>query len=249
MARAKRTDRAEARRQYRAYLAAQAEARAAAAETEAEEPAESAGAVGRPARTRAVQTGAQPGQRLGMFAAARAAFRTPTYVDDLRNIGPLVFRTNAIWPVAAICLIAAVVAYTRITPESTTTSDPIIAITIQFILSPIPLLPPMLAGFLAPRSTWLAGALAALISSLTLLALVTATSLKLEGSTTSITSANVAGITISLLAEAIPFGALIGAASGWYKRFLNLMGGGRQRGRSKPSGQKRPVRRGQTARR
>lgn len=249
MARAKRTDRAEARRQYRAYLAAQAEARAAAAQTEAEEPAGSQRAVGRPARTTAVQTGAQPGQRLGMFAAARAAFRTPTYLDDLRNIGPLVVKTNAIWPVAAMCLIAAVVAYTRITPESTITNDPILAITIQFILSPIPLLPPMLAGFLAPRSSWLAGALAALISILTLVALLVATSLKIEGGTTSITSANMAGTTVSLLSGALPFGILIGAATAWYKRFLDLMGGGRQRGPSKPSGQKRPVRRGQTARR
>jgi hypothetical protein len=77
---------------------------------------------------------------------------------------------------------------------------------------------------------------------------VIATQFKVEGSTTSITGANVLGITASWLSVALPFGALIGAASGWYKRFLDLMGAGRQRNVAKSS-QKRPTRRSQTTRR
>jgi hypothetical protein len=247
VARAKRTDRAEARRQYRAYLAAQAEAQAA---TEAEEvPAEDPGASARPSRARDVEIARKPGERLGMFAALRAATRTPHYLDDLRNIGPLVVGTKAIWPVAAMCVIAALVAYPRINSQTVVADDPILSIIFQFVLYPLPLLPPMMAGFLAPRSTWLAGALAAMISTLTLIALVVATQFKIEGASTSISSANVVGITASWLSVALPFGALIGAASGWYKRFLDLMGAGRQRNVAKPSSQKRPTRRGQTTRR
>jgi hypothetical protein len=247
VARAKRTDRAEARRQYRAYLAAQAEAQAAA---EAEEvPAEDPGAPARPTRARDVEIAYKPGERVGIVAAIRAASRTPHYVDDLRNIGPLVVGTKAIWPVAAICLISAAVAYPRINSQTVVANDPILSVIFQFVLYPLPLLPPMMAGFLAPRSTWLAGALAALISTVTLIALVIATQFKVEGSTTSITGANVLGITASWLSVALPFGALIGAVSGWYKRFLDLMGAGRSRNVAKSSSQKRPARRGQTTRR
>ena len=247
MARAKRTDRAEARRQHRAYLAAQTEAQAAA---EAEEvPAEDRSAPARPTRARDAEIAYKPGERLGMMAAIRAASRTPHYVDDLRNIGPLVVGTKAVWPVAAICVISAAVAYPRLNSQTVVANDPILSVIFQFVLYPLPLLPPMMAGFLAPRSTWLAGAIAALISTVTLLALVIATQFKIEGSSTSITGANVAGITVSWLSVALPFGALIGAASGWYKRFLDLMGAGRQRGGAKSSSQKRPARRGQPPRR
>ncbi|MGZ6265474.1 MAG: hypothetical protein ACXWN4_01020 [Candidatus Limnocylindrales bacterium] len=249
MARAKRTDRAEARRQYRAYLAAQAEAQAEPEDEETEVPASGRGVSVRPARAREPETGPKPGERLGMSGALRAAFRTPHYLDDLRNIGPLVFRSKAVWPVAAICVIAALVAYPRINSNTVVADDPILSVIFQFVLYPLPLLPPMMAGFLAPRSTWLAGAIAALISTLTLVALVIATQFKIESSTSSITGANVLGITVSWLSVALPFGALIGAASGWYKRFLDYMGAGRSRGSSKSSSQKRPVRRGQTTRR
>lgn len=246
MARAKRTDRAEARRQYRAYLAAQAEAQAAA---EAEEvPAEDPGAPARPTRARDVEIAYKPGERLGIVGSIRAATRTPHYVDDLRNIGPLVVGTKAVWPVAAICLISAAVAYPRINSQTVVADDPILSVIFQFVLYPLPLLPPMMAGFLAPRSTWLAGAIAALISTVTLIALVIATQFKIEGSTTGITGANVLGITGGWLSVALPFGALIGAASGWYKRFLDVMGAGRSRKVAKSS-QKRPTRRGQTTRR
>jgi hypothetical protein len=247
VARAKRTDRAEARRQYRAYLAAQAEAQAAA-DAEAV-PDEDGSASTRPTRTRDAEIAHKPGERLGVMGSLRAATRTPHYVDDLRNIGPLVVGTRAIWPVAAICLLSALVAYPRIGPNTVVADDPILSVIFQFVLYPLPLLPPMMAGFLAPRSTWLAGAIAALISTVTLIALVVATQFKIEASTTTITGANVLGITVSWLSVALPFGALIGAASGWYKRFLDLMGGGRQRSGAKSSSQKRPARRGQTTRR
>jgi hypothetical protein len=153
-----------------------------------------------------------------------------------------------VWPSAAICLIAAAISYTRITPESNVANDPILAITFQFVLYPLPLLPPMLAGFFAPRSTWLAGGLTAAISTLTLVGLLVATQFKMEGSG-SIQGAGVFGTTVSWLSAAIPFGALMGAAAGWYKRFLDLMGSGRRRAPAKPSNPKRPVRRGQAARR
>jgi len=255
VARAKRTDRAEARRQYRAYLAAQAEAQAAAEAEDAEIPSEDRGASARPARPRELDGGPAPGVRLGMVGAARAAFRTPHYLDDLRNIGPLVVRTNAVWPVAALCLIAALIAYPRINPQTVAADDTILAIVFQFVLFPLPLLPPMIAGFLAPRSTWLAGILASAISVVTLVALLVVTRMPIDSVNghvaggRAIQDVGVAGVTASWLSAALPFGALMGAGAGWYKRFLDYMGAGKQRRTSKSSSQKRPARRSQTTRR
>jgi hypothetical protein len=255
VARAKRTDRAEARRQYRAYLAAQAEVEAAdgtAAEEDAV-PVESRGLAARFLGSQP-QTQAQPvvarvpGERMGMFSGAKAAFRQPHYIDDLRNVGPLVFRTKAIWPVAALCLIAALISYPRVNATTDTANDPILSVTFQFILYPLPLLPPMIAGFFAPRSTWLAGAIAAAISTLTLVALLWSTGLPIQQGTISVNSGNVIGVTLGWLSAAIPFGALIGAASGWYKRFLDNMGTGQRRSAAKSSA-KRPVRRSSPAKR
>jgi hypothetical protein len=90
VARAKRTDRAEARRQYRAYLQDRQEAEAA----EGAAPDSTAViASSKPARARDAkpQPAIQPGGRMGIFAAAKAAYRTPHYVDDIRNIRELVF--------------------------------------------------------------------------------------------------------------------------------------------------------------
>ena len=149
VARAKRTDRAEARRKYRAYLQAQEEAEGA----EAESSAVSAGAAGsKPAsgRDQKLQPGPQPGVRMGMFAAARAAYRTPHYRDDLRNVRALVFETNAIWPVLIVCLATGAYSVVRINAGAAD-SDPILPALFQFVFYPVPLLPPMLAGFLAPQ--------------------------------------------------------------------------------------------------
>jgi hypothetical protein len=255
VARAKRTDRAEARRQYRAYLAAQAEAQAAAEAEDAEIPSEDRGTSARPARPRELDGGPGPGVRLGMVGAAKAAFRTPHYLDDLRNIGPLVVRTNAVWPVAAMCLIAALIAYPRINLQTDTAKDPILSIIFQFVLYPLPLMPPMIAGFLAPRSTWLAGMLATAIAVFTLVALLAVTRMPMEsvngqlGSGRAIQDVGVAGVAVSWLSVALPFGALIGAGAGWYKRFLDYMGTGRQRSTSKSSSQKQPARRSRSTRR
>jgi hypothetical protein len=179
VARAKRTDRAEARRKYRAYLQAQEEAGAEASADE--EPVDSAPASSaKPVRgaERKPQPTVQPGQRMGLFDAAKAAYRQPHYLDDLRNIRALVFRTNAIWPVLIVCAIAGAYTVAGI-DKSGRTTDPIIPSLVTFLFAPVPLLPPMLAGFLAPRSTWLAGMLASAIATLTLVGVIALTALRL----------------------------------------------------------------------
>ncbi len=167
MARAKRTDRAEARRKYRAYLQEQQDAEAAEGQDAA---TPTSGTGSRPDRGNPrSQSNAQPGAKLGLMAAARAAYHQPTYLRDLKDIRALIFGSHAVWPVIAICVAAGAYLTETVTPDGGTKDATIAPLLFQFIFWPVPLLPPMLAGFLAPRATWLAGALASLISTLTLL--------------------------------------------------------------------------------
>ncbi|MGA2512600.1 MAG: hypothetical protein ABSG37_03165 [Candidatus Limnocylindrales bacterium] len=242
MARAKRTDRSEARRKYRAYLLAQQEAAAASAaaagsagSARGESPAAARGSRQKP------EPAVTPGARLGIVGSARAAYRQPHYRDDIRNVG-VVLRSNAIWPVLVICVISGAYAVAR----QVDVNDSIWVFMLQFVFFPVPLLPSMLAGFLAPRSTWLAGLIASLIATVTLIVVI---AVRPEALSSSI---NLAALAAQQLPSALAFGALMGALSGWYKRFLSLTsvprnrpssrsGGGKQSGRSQ---QRRPATRG-----
>jgi hypothetical protein len=102
---------------------------------------------------------------MGMFAAAKAAYHQPTYLSDIRYLSTLVLRTNTIWPVVIICVLAGGYASVRINYYAT---DPILPILFSFVFFP-PLVPAMLAGFLAPRATWLAGFCAAILGSGTMM--------------------------------------------------------------------------------
>ena len=229
MARAKRTDRAEARRQHRERLREEMEALAAAEETgEAEDPAIGVGKM-KSAHDRPSRSGefANPVGRMGMAASAKAAFRQPTYIDDLKNLRTLIFKSYAVWPIFVIVAAAALFCFARVNKDTTVDNDPVIAISLQFILVPIPTLMPMLAGYLAPRATWLAGALAGGIGTSGYVALVIGANLKVVGSA----RIDSPGIIIEAVLASAALGALLGAASGWYKRFLN----GMQAGRPKPS--------------
>jgi hypothetical protein len=170
VARAKRTDRAEARRKYRAYLQAQEEAAIA----EAREHGGPDEAPTRTLRARDQRSSAAPvpGARMGMFAAARAAYRTPTYVSDVRNIRSLVVGSNAVWPVLIVCVVSGAYLSWQMSSSKGAVTDPIVGAVYSFVFAPIPLLPPMLAGFLAPRATWLAGMIAAFIASMTFVVVV-----------------------------------------------------------------------------
>jgi hypothetical protein len=321
VARAKSTDRAEARRKYRAFLQAQEEAAAAAGEQE--NPA--TGSTQKSTRGRDVRPdqSARPASA-GMFGAARAAYRKPTYIDDLRHIGDLVLRSNAVWPVLILCVVSGLYLNVRVS-ASDATGDPILPMVYQFVFYPVPLLPPMIAGFLAPRATWLAGLLAALISTVVLVMVValnsthfsnstgqlvsspspsavsslaaagspsasalastaiaiasatpTATSTSAStsvspaaspssstgtaaaaadtgttGTPKSATFADILGLAAMLLVQSLGFGAIIGALSGWYKRFLQLSGnprGSSPRSGGRPSQRRRPATRGQSGR-
>ena len=227
MARAKRTDRAEARRKYRAYLLEQEETAAEADDADATTAAWKA----KPARDPKAPS-IQPGQRMPLFAAARAAYRTPHYIDDIRNIRTLIFGSKAVWPVLAVCVLAGTYSGIQLANGAQSTDSVLTAIN-QFVFFPIPLLPPMMAGFLTPRSSWLAGAIASLIATMTTVwmyfILLTAggmSEVPIAGYGTVVTQATLASYATQVLSGSIAFGILMGAGTAWYKRFLKLTSGG-----------------------
>jgi hypothetical protein len=246
VARAKRTDRAEARRQYRAYLQEKQETAAAEAD-------DSGGAADvssfRSARSRDQRPQAviKPGGRLGILAAAKAAYRTPHYIDDIRNVRSLVFHSNAVWPVLVVCVAAGAFGVFRISSGAGST-DPVLTALFQFLFYPVPLVPPMLAGFLAPRSTWLAGLIAGFISTLTLVWVFAMTTITVPGYAGKFTTTDLLAITVQLLSTSLAFGLMMGALSGWYKRFLRLTSAPRNRAPAKSGGQRPTQRRRPTTR-
>lgn len=334
MARAKRTDRAEARRKYRAYLLAQEQAAAAEAEgsDEAEDVAGSKPSRGRDDKP---QPTPQPGVRMGLMQAARAAYHSPTYIADLKYLPTLVGRTHAVWPALAISVVSCIYATNALRGDYR--HDPIWPILLQFVFYP-PLFPAMLAGFFAPRATWLAGLIAAFLCTMALVvaigvsgvqltdaaglaspspvasasqvanasATTTATALSTPTAVAtptpspsatpgaSVTSAPTATVTPAptttvvssgsavsnaspapssasngtasgstggsalselvryawvLLLQSLAIGGLVGALSGWYKRFLALTSGPRKPPPSRSLSGRRPQQRRPTARR
>ncbi|HEY5472102.1 MAG TPA: hypothetical protein VIK32_02815 [Candidatus Limnocylindrales bacterium] len=245
MARAKRTDRAEARRQYRAYL--QEKQETAAAEANDSDGAADV-ASSRPARSRDQRPQAviKPGGRLGIFAAAKAAYRTPHYLDDIRNVRSLVFHSKAVWPVLVVCVAAGAFSVFRISSGAAST-DPVLTALFQFLFYPVPLVPPMLAGFLAPRSTWLAGLIAGFISTMTMVGFFAMTTTTIPGYAGTI-SGGLLAITVQMLSTSLAFGLMMAALSGWYKRFLSLTSAPRNRAPAKSASQRPTQRRRPTTR-
>lgn len=232
MARAKRTDRAEARARYRAYLASQYQPEGdetdATDATDADEAvqASSRGSAARAGRASVAPAVAKPapGERLGFFQAFKNASRPVHYMDDLRYLPTLLMRTNAIWPVVVISVASMGYALTL-----TRFDDPAVGLLLATTLASPCLLQPVLSGFLAPRATWLAGIVSSLIAGVCFVIVVSYwTSGHMSGSTPQavIDFANFKKVVTEVYTptqvalSAVTLGALLGAGAAWYKRFL-----------------------------
>jgi hypothetical protein len=217
VARAKGTDRAEARRRYRAIVKAQEEAEAG---TEGQATAAAPGVRNRGRGSQALKPAPSPvAQQPGFFGAAKAAYRPVHYREDLGSVVPLITRTHAVWPVLVMTIVAVPLALAL--PKST---DSFALAAILFILNPTPLLPSMIAGFLAPRATWLLGAINAFIAGTGFVILALLADGQIPGLIKiSVDQTPIAFIQV--ISFAVPFGAILAAGTGWYKRFLAAMPG------------------------
>lgn len=228
MARAKNTDRAEARRRHRAAMAAAeaAEAGDTTGEDGAPVPTVSAAAVPRDARASgtAKSTTATPQQRPGIVQAFRIAFQPADVRADLRTAPTVLRTTPVLWIAPVLVLVGGVFLLVPALRDSQIGS-----LAAQLLVVPPPLIPAFLAGMLAPRSSWLFGLLVGALAGIVFAIYVV-----------SAPSTGVAPVTDDLRAQALLYAVLVsplfglatGAFAGFYRRFLRVSAPQQQR---KPS--------------
>ena len=230
MARAKRTQRADARRRYRAAMA-ETEADSSASELEGDAPSSAAALTSKsavaPKSGSAKAAPARPA-RPSITGAFRESFRPIDLRGDLRALPRLLTHWSFYVPVL---LSGAAVAAIPIFGLNALTST-----FYQYFSYTAPIGSAFIAGFFAPRASWLVGGLAAFASYLfQLIAFNTgAFAGVFEGAKDPVTGAPIdpsviaAGILSQALLVGVPSGAFFAAAAAWYRRFLRRANPNRQ---------------------
>lgn len=230
MARAKRTARADARRRHRALLADEAGLESAD-DLPSDDPPAAAPSRSAPAPDSApTQTRQRPVSPAGgVRNAFRQAFRPLNLRDDLQRL-PQLLAHRAFWlPVLlAVVTAGAVVAFQG--------RELISRFGLTYFVFPPPIGAIFLAGFLAPRASYLIGAMVGIVSSILFAIVVASVPELFPGGT--FASGLLSGLATSPLS-----GVLFGAAAAWYRRFLYLASPARQlEQRRPPASRGRPVR-------
>ena len=223
MARAKRTERAEARRRNRA-LAAAAETDDLELDTvDVEEPvpAPARRFRGRQAEAPApTRREAVPPPRPGFMGALRRAAGPADIRADIRALPTIAIHSKALWvPLAVIGGVTALFFIPGIS------RNPIVALLGNLALQPPPMILPFLAGMLAPRGAWLAGGIVALANAIAyglLFGVFTNTVQTGLGFTYTMTDDQKVGVIVNAILTSVPFGLLVGAFAGFYRRFLAM---------------------------
>lgn len=225
MARAKRTDRAEARRRYRASLAEE-ELELAEADAADEVPPRTAKATLRPPAGPPLTA---PPARASIGGAFRGAFRPLDLRSDLRAL-PRLLIDKSVW-VPLLLTVGSALAFGLDPAGGIGTT------LLQFFVWTPPVGSIFLAGFLAPRASYLTGFVAGLVGGLAFAAVVASGVGPFGEFDRALAEAWISGgLLFSPLA-----GIFFGAAAGWYRRFLALANPNRaaRRPPSKPGGQRR----------
>ncbi len=226
MARAKRTDRAEARRRYRAEMAG---ADGVEEDVEGESPSGAA-----PTRTATKPMSSPPG-RLGIGAAFRQSIHPINVRADLQALPKLVTDKALYVPVAITVGSTALVLATGATNFASA------LLYTYFVQSPA-IGGVFLAGFLAPRASWLLGVIVGLLSAICYTVII------FSGVLGAPSQAAMQDVIVAAFVLSPVLGGLFAAGAAWYRRFLQLSnpnrgrraaakgGGPGGKGRSRSSG-------------
>lgn len=230
MARAKRTERSEARRRYRAATTDVA----SESDDDLETPAVPAAAIPRGARER--RSGSTTGPvtttpaRPGFLGALRAAAGPVDIPGDIRSL-PRLLISRAGWLPGLIILVTTVA---MLIPSLA--SNQMVVLAGNVVLQPPPMIIAFLAGMLAARGAWLMGGLMGLLSGIAYVLVVTVNTDVLMtplGFTYSVSSEQKVAYATNVLITAPLFGIAVGAFAGFYRRFLNMSTPQRQAARKR----------------
>ena len=224
MARAKRTERAEARRRYRATLATDP----LTGETEDADGAPPTAASQAAGRSNASTTGKQGSgtttERVGFLDAFRQSIRPVHVREDIAALPWITVHTKAIW-LPVLITVAATVA-TAVTGAKDMVTGLLFT---YFVVFPA-IGGVFIGGFLAPRASWLVGVVIGLVSAACYVAL--GVSGLLPTPFAEQFTVNALGASVSAFIYSPIMGAFFAAAAAWYRRFLALSSPNRNR---KPS--------------
>lgn len=238
MARAKRTARADARRRYRAEHALTDET--------GDVPDEAAATTTpKPASIAPKSTTASAGpERVGIGAAFRLAFRPLDVRGDIAALPYLAIHTKALW-LPTLLVVASTVAF-----AITGGKDVVTQFMFAYFIQTPAIGGVFLAGFLAPRASWLLGVIVGLVSAICysiVIVMYAASVAEVQPVTGEARDAIIAAFLLSPV-----MGAFFAAAAAWYRRFLQLSNPNRGRqqakaksndGRTRSGSQKAGVRR------
>ncbi len=218
MARAKRTDRAAARRRNR---------EASRSGTEMGDPRDE-----EHAETSGTARAARP-QRPGIRAAFRESFRPLDLRGDIALLPRLIVHRSVLVPVALtigsawLFVILGPPALAQPSDGAATADLPIEQIIVTFLVQYFVSTPPVgavfLAGFLAPRAGWLTGLVAGVVAAGVMSVLIT------SGRLGTIEPADASGLVTTAFLLSPAAGIVFGGAAAWYRRFLMLTNPNRNR--------------------
>lgn len=229
MARAKRTHRAEARRRYRNEQASAAVADDAMPDEPAAVPRS------RPTSTATTQT---PSGRPSVRDAFRAAFRPLDIRADLRALPQLV-RHRALW-IPVILTLASAALYIAVRPGTgpevmllgfIPLSTFAVFFYQYFVVTPA-IGGVFIAGFMAPRASWLYGILVGLVAAACYSFLVLRGFISVAPNAATVDLARDVVLASFLLSPLV--GAFFASTAAWYRRFLYLSNPNRGRPRGAP---------------
>jgi hypothetical protein len=208
VARAKHTVRAEARRRYRQANLSADDANLELDDMESEPDVASARSGAKPAQRPAPQ----PSGRPGFMASMRSAYHRANVREDLRHL-PMLLRSRAL--LAAIGLVFAGAAAAFAFPGYTGS-----AFAWELLVLPGSALGPQLvAGFFAPRASYLLGFIVGIVQGIVFTVFLTQFAARLG---TALPGEQLGQLlTLSFVTGPIS-GTLFAAAAAWYRRFLAL---------------------------
>ncbi len=227
MARAKRTERAEARRRYRAVTAGDP-----GSETiDGVEVDSNAGAARRPSTASEMKSSASaPPERVGFLAAFRLSIRPVHVRADVAALPWIAVHTKALW-VPILITVGSTIA-TAVTGAKDMVTGLLFT---YFVVFPA-IGGVFIAGFLAPRASWLVGVVVGLVSAVCYVALGLTNLLPAPFSEQF--QLNAGGATIAAFIYSPIMGAFFAAAAAWYRRFLALSSPNRNRRQSQTQKQR-----------
>jgi hypothetical protein len=196
LARAKNTSRSEARRNYRSQVRA-------------------TGAADLTLDGEVIESSAEPAPRPSMF-------RMPNIREDLRIL-PEMFRTRRLlWLPFILLLVTFVAALLWIQGVLPTDLGWLVSLAVELLLRPTGLFIFFIGGFLAPRASYLVGAILGLIDGILWAALgflVPGSTVGVDGTVTTTTPITFADAVVFVMV-AVVVGILAASFAAWYRNFL-----------------------------